>query len=141
MQDLMSLDLEQAKLIADKIFRFAKDDGLAPVCIVVADFSGNPLVVYTMDGCPPASITVAMAKAYTVSRTRTDTIEYGLRNHFDVANWADSRMTAFGGGVVVKSPFSGFYTGSVGVSGRSQEEDHILAGLRHDGWSIMPNSY
>lgn len=131
MNKFMSVDLGDARTIADSILKRVAHEGLPPVCIVIGDTAGTPLVLFTMDGCPPASVTLALAKAYTVSRVQKNT-RYG--EGFDPANWADSRITSFGGGTMILSPLDGSFVGCIGVSGCTQEQDYMLASSRPSGW-------
>lgn len=98
--------------------------------IAVADEHGELLAFLRTDGCPLASILIAMNKAYTAARERKESAAVGKssREHgWPMTNFGDLRYTAWGGGVPIV--FQDKVVGAVAVSGLSEAEDIVLARL------------
>ena len=98
--------------------------------IAVADIHGELLAFLRTDGCPLASILIAMNKAYTAARERKESAAVGKssREHgWPMTNFGDLRYTAWGGGVPIV--YQGKVVGAVAVSGLSEAEDIVLARL------------
>lgn len=98
--------------------------------IAVSDAHGELLAFLRTDGCPLASIVIAMNKAFTAARERKESRAVGeasRRENFPMTNFGDLRYTAWGGGVPIV--YQGQVVGGVGVSGLPEEEDMVLARL------------
>lgn len=96
--------------------------------IAVVDEHGELLAFLRTDGCPLASITIAINKAFTASRERKESAAVGQasRNeNFPMTNFGELRYVTWGGGVPVVH--EGQVIGGVGVSGLSEAEDVALA--------------
>lgn len=96
--------------------------------IAVVDEHGELLAFLRTDGCPLASITIAINKAFTASRERKESAAVGQasRNeNFPMTNFGELRYVTWGGGVPVVH--EGRVIGGVGVSGLSEAEDVALA--------------
>ena len=96
--------------------------------IAVVDEHGELLAFLRTDGCPLASINIAMNKAFTAARERTKTSilgERSLAEGFPMTNFGDLRYISFGGGVPIIH--ESVVIGGVGVSGLTSEEDEQLA--------------
>ena len=75
-----------------------------------------------------APIIIAQNKAFTAARERRTSKALGdatRKEGFHLANFGDTRYTAFGGGVPII--VDGRVVGGVGVSGLSEAEDEELA--------------
>jgi glc operon protein GlcG len=98
--------------------------------VAVTDNHGELMAFLRTDGCPLASILIAINKAFTASRERKESFAVGeaSRNeNFPMTNFGDPRYTAWGGGVPIVH--NGVVIGAVGVSGLPEAEDRVLARL------------
>jgi glc operon protein GlcG len=80
------------------------------------------------DGCPLASINIAINKAFTASRERKESKAVGNASKsegFPMTNFGDLRYITWGGGVPLI--YKGQVVGGVGVSGLPEDEDMVLA--------------
>jgi glc operon protein GlcG len=96
--------------------------------IAVADAHGELIAFLRTDGCKLPSINIAINKAFTAARERTESKSVGqasLEEKFPMTNFGDLRYTAWGGGIPIK--YEGKVIGAVGVSGLPEEEDMKLA--------------
>ncbi|MCB0168915.1 MAG: heme-binding protein [Anaerolineae bacterium] len=96
--------------------------------IAVADEHGELMAFVRTDGCPLASIYIAMNKAFTASRERKESKAVGAASKeegFPMTNFGDLRYVSWGGGVPIV--YQGKVVGAVGVSGLPEEEDIVLA--------------
>lgn len=96
--------------------------------IAIADEHGELMAFLRTDGCPLASINIAINKAFTASRERKESKAVGnaSRNEdFPMTNFGDLRYVGWGGGVPIS--YQGQVVGAVGVSGLPEEEDMVLA--------------
>jgi glc operon protein GlcG len=96
--------------------------------IAVADAHGELIAFLRTDGCPLQSITIAMNKAVTASRERTESRAVGERSRsggWPLSNYGDPRFIGWGGGVPIR--YRGQVVGAVAVSGLPEEEDMQLA--------------
>jgi uncharacterized protein GlcG (DUF336 family) len=140
-----ALDLQQHLLDT------ANGDGLKPVAICIVDTTGAQLTAVTMDGTKAPSIQTAHDKAVTAVMFERDTIEFCNRNDGEMwvpagdLGWSSLDIAAaakvnavfvpWGGGALIRSPHDGSILGAVGVSNRTEEEDHDLASSRPSGWA------
>ena len=96
--------------------------------VAVADEHGELLAFVRTDGCPLASIMIAMNKAFTAARERKESKAVGRASKeegFPMTNFGDLRYVSWGGGVPIV--YQGNVVGAVGVSGLPEEEDMVLA--------------
>ena len=96
--------------------------------VAVVDEHGELLAFLRTDGCRLPSINIAINKAFTAARERTESKLVGhasLQEQFPMTNFGDLRYTAWGGGVPIM--IQGKVIGAVGVSGLPEEEDMKLA--------------
>ena len=101
------------------------DQGAA---IAVADAHGELIAFLRTDGCKLPSINIAINKAYTAARERTESRVVGEASRtdgFPMTNFGDLRYTAWGGGVPIMH--EGAVIGAVGVSGLTEEVDMRIA--------------
>lgn len=96
--------------------------------VAVVDEHGELLAFLRTDGCPLASITIAINKAFTASRERKESAAVGQASRqegFPMTNFGELRYVTWGGGVPVVH--EGKVIGGVGVSGLSEADDVALA--------------
>ncbi len=100
----------------------------AGAAVAVVDPHGELVAFARTDGCPLASITNAINKAFTAAREGVESREIGERSRsegFPMTNFGDLRYTGWGGGVPLV--IAGAVAGAVGVSGLPEEVDMELA--------------
>jgi glc operon protein GlcG len=98
--------------------------------IAVADAHGELLAFLRTDGCPLASINIAINKAFTAARERKESAAVGQASReapFPMTNFGDLRYIGWGGGVPITS--NGKVIGAVAISGLPEAEDMVLARL------------
>ena len=96
--------------------------------VAVADAHGELIAFLRTDGCKLPSINIAINKAFTAAREKTESKAVGqasLAEQFPMTNFGDLRYTAWGGGVPIK--YQGKVIGAVGVSGLPEADDMELA--------------
>ncbi len=128
MRTITSIDLAEARRIADEGIRLAGEDGGKPVVVAVSDHNGDLVAFARMDGAPVRSVTIAINKAYTAARTTSTTAALARRlkdEGRDVLVYGDPRFSLFPGGAPVRVRETTI--GAVGISGRTSEEDQQLA--------------
>ena len=121
--------------VAENVIEKAKEESDSPVAITIMGPNRRVITTFAMDGAMPISSELGVKKAYTALMTNTDTI-FWEREMVSPVNFADPKISCFGGGVVVRG-ITGIIYGAIGVSGRkSQKEkeeqpsqDHELAQL------------
>lgn len=129
MYESTQLSHNDAQKIISVIAARLEQDGKG-AAVAVADSHGELLAFLRTDGCPLASIVIAINKAFTASRERKESFAVGeaSRNQgFPMTNFGDLRYTAWGGGVPIVH--DGVVIGAVGVSGLPEAEDRVLARL------------
>jgi uncharacterized protein GlcG (DUF336 family) len=120
---------EVAQKIVDAAVKTAQTDGGPPICVAVCDKSGFLAAFSRMDGAPIRSIKIAQAKAYTASRVGVTTaafLERLMKEKIEASYFCDPDFTALPGGAPIISD-DGTLLGGVGISGRTSENDQILA--------------
>jgi glc operon protein GlcG len=98
--------------------------------VAVVDPHGELVAFLRTDGCPLASITNAIHKAFTAAREGVASQEIGERardESIPITNFGDLRYTGWGGGLPVV--IDGEVVGGVGVSGLLEDADVELAAL------------
>jgi ATP:cob(I)alamin adenosyltransferase len=124
-QDGVSLDLEMANQIIEKVKGYAAYKGIQVVIAVVTK-EGHPISVQAMDDAFIVSYELAIKKAFTAAALKMPTHELakltakgagfeGLEGMLDV------KIITLGGGYPIK--VNGMVIGAVGVSGGSAAED------------------
>ena len=112
-----------------ELFQEMSKEGGRPVSIAVVDSHADLLHFTRLDGAPERSILLASNKAYTAARWGRDSVELAkmlAEGNRELSWYGDSRLTAIGGGVVIRDKQKNCI-GAVGVSGRTMEEDMALA--------------
>lgn len=123
------LNLENAKIVLQRVEDKAREEGLAAV-VAVANPFGNIIAVHFMDGAYPASYDIAVNKAYTSASLKMSTEELSKLARPDgpfygVNTTNNNRIVIFGGGDLLKD--KDVILGSIGVSGGTAEQDSKLA--------------
>lgn len=129
------LSHKDAQKVIEAIQAKLEQDGLG-AAVAVADAHGELIAFLRTDGCRLPSIYIAMNKAFTAARERTESKSVGeasKREQFPMTNYGDLRYTAWGGGVPIV--YEGEVVGAVGVSGLPEEVDMELAQLGVDALS------
>lgn len=96
--------------------------------VAVVDRHGELVAFLRTDGCGLASITIAINKAFTAARERSESGALGERSRtegFPMTNFGDPRYVGWGGGVPIV--VAGEVIGAIGVSGLPEEADVELA--------------
>ncbi len=151
MRTIRTLSLMDALDLQQHLLDTANGDGLKPVAICIVDATGAQLTAVTMDGTKVPSIQTAHDKAVTAVMFERDTIEFCHRHCGDMwvpsgdLGWSSVDIAAaskindifvpWGGGALIRSPHDDSILGAVGVSNRTEEEDHDLASSRPSGWA------
>lgn len=108
-----------------------------PMCIAVADESGNLIAFERMDGAKITSVTVAQDKAYTAAAARKATHDYNAACvpgslTFGIHTSMGGRLCVVGGGLPVM--IEGQSVGGIGLSSGSPQEDIDCAQAAIDYW-------
>lgn len=135
MLSIARLSLEDAKTLIDGAR--AKADALGvPMCIAIADESGNLIAFERMNGAKIVSVLISQDKAYTAATSRLPTHEYNRRCMpgsltFGIHTEAGGRFSVLGGGLPVT--VEGQVVGGIGLSSGTPEQDMecAQAGLDH----------
>jgi len=127
MLSVQRLDQSDAQLVIAGARAKAQEIGV-PMCIAVADESGNLLAFERMDGGKVHSITLAQDKAFTAASARKGTHEYhagcipGADNLlFGIHTAMGGRLCIVGGGLPIF--VDGVCVGGVGISSGAPTQD------------------
>jgi len=130
MIDIPRLDINEAYILIEGAREKAKSIE-NPMCIAVADDSGNLIAFERMDGAKAHSILISQDKAYTAGAARKATHEYNEVNTpgnlaFGIDTECGGRISTVGGGypVFVKNNLC---IGGIGVSGGTPAQDMEVA--------------
>ncbi len=139
------LSLTDACAVAERAENRARQMAV-PVCICIADAEGRPILFHRMEGSLPASIKLAVAKAWSAAAYRMGTDELGLLAQpggmlFGVGHTGsgagngsgEGQVVLFGGGIPCRA--GGAVIGAVGISGGTVAEDMEIARYAIDGFS------
>ena len=110
--------------VADRL----EADGLG-AAVAVVDAHGELVAFLRTDGCPLPSIKIAIQKAFTAARERSESRALGDKSRaeeFPLTNFGELGYVGWGGGVPVV--VAGEVIGAIGVSGLPEESDMELAG-------------
>ena len=129
------LSLSDAKHLIDGAKNEARDIGV-PMCIAIADESGNLIAFDRMDGGKVTSITIAQDKAFTAAAARKATHEYNTvcvpgNLAFGIHTALGGRLCVVGGGFPVT--VDGEVVGGIGLSSGTPQQDIqcAQAGIDH----------
>lgn len=125
MLSIKRLSLADAKILIDGARKKSEEIGV-PMCIAVADESGNLIAFDRMDGGKVHSIAVAQDKAFTAGAARKATHEYNAVNipgnlAFGMHTEVGCRISTVGGGFPVV--IDGECVGGIGVSSGAPQQD------------------
>ena len=124
-----SISYDAARKLLAGILNDAAGDGGKPVAVAVVDDRGDLVAFGRLDGTPVRSVTIAINKAYTSSRTRQSTAALAAtlaRANRGADVYTDPRITLFPGGTPLLTA-QGTVVGAIGISGRLPDEDDALA--------------
>ena len=129
MLDIKRLSLDEAKILVEG----AEEKSRAievPMCIAVADESGNLVAFTRMDGAKISSISIAIDKAFTGAAARKGTHEYNQlavpgKPTFGIHVTNQGRFSIIGGGLPIL--IDGDVVGGVGISAGTAEQDQVVA--------------
>lgn len=129
------LSLEDARVLIAGTRHRAEEIGV-PMCIAVADDSGQLVAFERMDGGKITSTIIAQDKAYTAAGAKRTTESYGEVSQpgkpaYGINSAIGGRLLIVGGGVPVI--VDGDVVGAVGVSSGTpaQDADCAQAGINH----------
>lgn len=111
------------------------------IVVAVVDAAGNPIVLERMDDSLPASLTIAVDKAFTAAMFRTSTRDLGRSTVpggplWGLATTLAGRVCVVGGGFPCIA--GGRVIGAIGVSGGTVEEDEAIARAALDVFANDP---
>ncbi len=129
------LSLSDAKHLIDGAKKKAQEIGV-PMCIAIADESGNLIAFDRMDGGKVTSITIAQDKAFTAAAARKATHEYNEacipgNLVFGIHTALGGRLCVVGGGLPVA--VDGEVVGGIVLSSGTPQQDMqcAQAGVNH----------
>jgi uncharacterized protein GlcG (DUF336 family) len=135
MLDIKRLSWDEAKILVDGAVVSSREINV-PMCIAVADESGNLIDFARMDGGKISSISIAIDKAFTAAAARRGTHIYNQlcvpgQPTFGIHVTNGGRFSVIGGGLPVTS--KGVVVGGIGISSGTAEQDHLVAeaALKH----------
>ncbi len=125
----LALALDEAKRLADLAEREARAINL-PVVVAIADPEGLPILFHRMEGSLPASVDIAVNKAFTAAAFRMATHALGaLAGPGGALQGVEAtnggRVVIFGGGFPLER--DGVRLGAIGISGGTVEQDMDIA--------------
>lgn len=130
MYDRPALGLTDAMAALQAMLDAAASEPERPVAIAIVDDLGELLCYGRMDRTAPMPRSLALKKAYTAARTRSDTLAYGERLKGmgrSPMEFGDPNLTGVQGGVTILRPGDNAPLGGIGVSGRRADEDEAIA--------------
>ncbi|WP_158808020.1 heme-binding protein [Beijerinckia sp. L45] len=141
MLDVKRLSLEEASLLLEGAIASSFAIGV-PMCIAVADESGNLIDFRRMDGGKISSISIAIDKAFTAAAARNGTHVYNQlcvpgKPTFGIHVTNGGHFSIIGGGLPVT--VAGAIVGAIGVSSGSAEQDQIVAQAAIDYFRAQAN--
>lgn len=96
--------------------------------VAVVDAHGELVAFLRTEGCPLPSIKIAIQKAFTAARERSESRAVGDKaraEDFPLTNFGELGYVGWGGGVPIV--IAGEVIGAVGISGLPEEDDMELA--------------
>ena len=129
MQTVRRLDLNDARVLLAAARQRAQAIGV-PMCIAIADESGNLIAFERMEGGKVTSITIAIDKAFTAAAARKATHDYGTASQpggaaYGIASAIGGRLMVVAGGLPVV--WQGEVVGGIGVSSGTPPQDRDVA--------------
>lgn len=129
MSDLKYLNLDIAKYLINEVEKIAAKEKI-PVVIAIANAWGMPIAIHFMDNALPASLDIAINKAYTSATVRVATknlkdLATDSGDLFGIINSNNNKIITFPGGFPLE--YKGKVVGAIGVSGGNAKYDNDLA--------------
>ena len=129
MLEVKRLSWDEAKILLDGAVASSHDIKV-PMCIAVADESGNLIEFARMDGGKVSSISIAIDKAFTAAAARRGTHIYNQlcvpgQPTFGIHVTNGGHFSIIGGGLPVT--LQGAVVGGIGVSSGTAEQDQVVA--------------
>ena len=123
------LALAEARILVEGAIQKSNDMGI-PMCIAVADESGNLIAFDRMNGAKISSISIAIDKAFTAAAARNPTHVYNQlcqpgQPTFGIHVTNNGRFCIIGGGLPVL--VNGAVVGGVGISSGTALQDIEVA--------------
>lgn len=134
MVQTVQLSLAEALQIIEGVREALEKDGLG-AAVAVVDPHGELIAFARTEGCPLASINIAINKAFTAARERNESGGVGQKSReegFPMTNFGDPRYIGWGGGVPVR--YEGKVVGALGISGLPEAVDVALAREAVERW-------
>lgn len=129
-----NMTLAAANALIEKVQKKAGEMGLS-IVVAVADASGRPVSVQSMDGAYIASFDIALNKSFTSASLKMSTEKLGTLSQpgeslYGIQFTNGGRIVIFGGGepLTVNEKI----VGAIGVSGGSAAQDTFLAAYGKD---------
>lgn len=129
MKTVTRLDLDDARKLIAGATAHAVEIGV-PMCIAVADESGQLIAFERMEGGKVTSTTIAIDKAFTAAAAKKATHEYGISSQpgspaYGINSAIGGRLMVVAGGLPVYS--DGEVVGAIGVSSGTPAQDQAVA--------------
>ncbi len=123
------LSIDDAKLLIEGAEQKSREIGV-PMCIAVADESGNLVAFLRMEGAKVSSIDIAINKAFTCAAARKGTHEYNKlavpgKPTFGIHVTNQGRFSIICGGLPLVGDED--VVGGIGISAGTAGEDQIVA--------------
>jgi glc operon protein GlcG len=128
MYDKKVLGLDQAMAALNAMLAEAAKEPERPLAFAIVDDRGDLIAFARMDHVNPLPHSIALKKAYTAARMRSDTLAIAERMRSQgrsITEMGDPNMVAVQGGIVIMSESGPL--GGIGVSGRRADEDEEIA--------------
>lgn len=141
----MPLTMKQALAIATETLAEGHRRGFAPLCVVVLDAGGHPIVVLRQDGASIARPEIATAKAAGCLGMGLGGRELAKRAahvpHFfnALATVLPKGIVPVPGGVLIRNE-AGELVGAIGVSGDVSDNDEICAVAAIESAGLKPDT-
>lgn len=129
MQTIRRLGLAECEILI-RGARKSSSQLQVPMCIAIADESGQLLHFVREDGAKVTSVSIAIDKAFTAAGARNHTTFYGQVSQPGGPAWGIDKtngghFSVIGGGVHILE--GDVVVGGIGVSGGTAEQDQIVA--------------
>lgn len=121
------LGYEEARQLVGAVADRLKDEGRG-AAVAAVDAHGELVAFLRTEGCPLPSIKIAIQKAFTSARERSESRALGDKareENFPLTNFGELGYVGWGGGVPIV--FDGEVIGALGISGLPETEDMKLA--------------
>jgi glc operon protein GlcG len=121
------LGYEEARQLVGAVADRLKDEGRG-AAVAAVDAHGELVAFLRTEGCPLPSIKIAIQKAFTSARERSESRALGDKareENFPLTNFGELGYVGWGGGVPIV--VDGEVIGALGISGLPETEDMKLA--------------